>query len=195
MTYIFQKNIKYGGVMMYNPIKKIKQDYFSLEFTLEIIFNISAIFFISLIYYVIAEVDLIQSDFLLFIILIISIFMYYLFARIFFSFPSPLKDKSAIFRKEEPFMQFEEPARIIITDSVINRTVFRGIGDERALEPLIQALKDEKWNVRVEAASALGKIGDERAVEPLIQVLQNEGEYEDARKAAKESIEMIRKCL
>jgi hypothetical protein len=213
-----------GGAMMYNPIKKIKQDYFSLESTLEIIFNISAIFFISLIYYIFIEINLIQSEFLLFINLIIFIFIYYLSARIFLSFPSPLKHKFAILSKEEPFIPFEEPARIVIKESVIQRSVLRGIGDERAIEPLIQALKDEKWSVRAEAASALGTIGDERAVEPLIQALKDEkwsvraeaasalgtigderavepliqvlqDKNEDARKAAKESIEKIRKSL
>jgi len=41
------------------------------------------------------------------------------------------------------------------------------IGDARVLEPLIQALKDESWWVRLEAASALGELADSRAVEPL----------------------------
>jgi HEAT repeat protein len=42
--------------------------------------------------------------------------------------------------------------------------------DERAVEPLIQALKDEKryHSVRWKAARALGEIGDKRAIEPLI---------------------------
>lgn len=45
------------------------------------------------------------------------------------------------------------------------------IGDERAVEPLINALKNKDGDVRRESAEALGKIGDERAVEPLIQAL------------------------
>ncbi|MBS7270706.1 MAG: HEAT repeat domain-containing protein [Candidatus Freyarchaeota archaeon] len=43
------------------------------------------------------------------------------------------------------------------------------IGDPRAVEPLIQTLKDENREVREAAAIALARIGDERAVEPLIQ--------------------------
>ncbi len=43
-----------------------------------------------------------------------------------------------------------------------------------AVEPLIQALKDEYWQVRESAAIALGFIGDERAVEPLTQLLEDE---------------------
>jgi DNA-directed RNA polymerase subunit RPC12/RpoP len=41
------------------------------------------------------------------------------------------------------------------------------IGDARAVEPLIIALKDKYENVRSFAAEALGKIGDARAIEPL----------------------------
>ena len=47
----------------------------------------------------------------------------------------------------------------------------REIGDERAVEPLINSLKDERAGVRESAARALGKIGDSRAVEPLIKAL------------------------
>jgi len=210
--------------MMYNLIKKFKQDYLSFEYLLEIIYNISAIFFISLIYYIFIEINSIQMEYPLFIILIIFIFIYYLSARIFLSFPSSLKHKLAIPSKEEPFIQFEEPDRIFIQNSGIQKSVLRGIGDERAVEPLIQALKDENWSVRVEAANALGTIGDKKAVEPLIQALKDENwsvraeaanalgmigdekavepliqvlqdKNEDARKAAKESIEKIGKSL
>jgi HEAT repeat protein len=47
------------------------------------------------------------------------------------------------------------------------------IGDARAVEPLITALKDQSRSVRENAASALGKIGDARAVEPLIAALKD----------------------
>ncbi|MDH5703799.1 MAG: HEAT repeat domain-containing protein, partial [Aigarchaeota archaeon] len=50
------------------------------------------------------------------------------------------------------------------------------MGDKRAVEPLVQALKDEgelSWHVRERAARALGKIG-EPAEEPLIRALKNE---------------------
>lgn len=45
---------------------------------------------------------------------------------------------------------------------------------EPAIEPLIEALKDDKMDVRYFAAKALGEIGDERAVKPLIGLLNDE---------------------
>ena len=46
------------------------------------------------------------------------------------------------------------------------------LGDTRMrLEPLIEALKDEEYCVRVDAVMALGKLNDTRAVGPLIQAL------------------------
>jgi HEAT repeat protein len=48
------------------------------------------------------------------------------------------------------------------------------IGDTRAVEPLIAALKTRDSDVRQAAAEALGKIGDARAVEPLIAALKDE---------------------
>jgi HEAT repeat protein len=44
---------------------------------------------------------------------------------------------------------------------------------EPAVESLIQALKDEKWDVRTGAARSLGGIGDNKAVDPLIQALKD----------------------
>ncbi len=49
------------------------------------------------------------------------------------------------------------------------------IGDQRAVEPLVKALKqDSDWPVRSAAAEALGKIGDDSAVEPLVAALNDE---------------------
>lgn len=45
------------------------------------------------------------------------------------------------------------------------------IGGARAIESLIQVLKDNDSGVQASAASALGEIGDARAIEPLIQAL------------------------
>lgn len=78
---------------MFNFIERLKGDSFSLGSIREVIFNISAVFFITIIFYVLTEFGLIRSDFLVFIILMISIFAYFLFARIFFGFPLSLKDK------------------------------------------------------------------------------------------------------
>ncbi len=53
-----------------------------------------------------------------------------------------------------------------------------------AVEPLIIALKDEKWyDVRWRVAQALGKIGDSRAVEPLMIALKD-GKWPVRYKAA-----------
>jgi len=46
------------------------------------------------------------------------------------------------------------------------------IGDVRAIEPLIAALKDIDSSVCEAAAKSLGKIGDVRAIEPLIAALE-----------------------
>ena len=46
------------------------------------------------------------------------------------------------------------------------------LGGDRALEPLIRALKHDHATVRDTAAQALGDMGDPRAVDPLIEVLQ-----------------------
>jgi len=48
------------------------------------------------------------------------------------------------------------------------------IGDRRALEPLIQAIKDQDPDVRAAAARALGEIRDPKAIEPLIAALGDE---------------------
>ncbi len=56
------------------------------------------------------------------------------------------------------------------------------IRDARVVEPLMQALNDEHWDVRRKAAWALGNMG-EIAVEPLIQALNDE-HWDVRRKAA-----------
>ena len=47
-------------------------------------------------------------------------------------------------------------------------------GNARAVDPLVEALRDEDEWVRYAAATALGDIGDKRAVEPLIEALDDE---------------------
>jgi len=61
------------------------------------------------------------------------------------------------------------------------------IGDEQAIEPLINILRES--GVQLEAARALGEIGNEVAVEPLINALDNE--CEDVRYQAAESLKKI----
>lgn len=64
--------------------------------------------------------------------------------------------------------------------------VLGDIGDKRAVEPLIDALRDADYTVQWSAAEALGKIGDKRAVEPLITTLKTGDEY--LRKRAAEAL-------
>jgi HEAT repeat protein len=52
-------------------------------------------------------------------------------------------------------------------------SVLAVIADERVLAPLITALGNQDWIVRMHAAKALGRIKDERAIEPLIPLLQD----------------------
>jgi len=47
------------------------------------------------------------------------------------------------------------------------------MGDPRALEPLVKALRDEESDVAERAAEALGRLGDPRAFEPLHQGLRD----------------------
>ncbi|MBZ0174711.1 MAG: DUF2225 domain-containing protein [Candidatus Methanoperedens sp.] len=58
------------------------------------------------------------------------------------------------------------------------------IGDAKAVEPLIEELKDKHYLVRRSAAKALGKIGDVKAVEPLVEALKDEN-YHVRSNAAK----------
>ena len=60
---------------------------------------------------------------------------------------------------------------------------------EPAVEPLIRALKDENQFVRWGAALALGEIGDKRAVEPLINALKDEDS--DVRMEAAEALDQM----
>ncbi len=60
---------------------------------------------------------------------------------------------------------------------------------EPAVEPLIQALKDEDKRVRLGAARVLGDIGDGRAIEPLTKSLKDRNK--DVREAAKEALEHL----
>lgn len=68
------------------------------------------------------------------------------------------------------------------------------IGDERAIEPLINALnkRDRTQNkyVRGRIIEALGRIGDERAVEPLIKALDDQYIY--VRLKATEALDLIK---
>jgi HEAT repeat protein len=53
----------------------------------------------------------------------------------------------------------------------------REVGDTRAVEPLIEALKDKNEEFRLRVIAALGTIADPKAVDPLIRMLTKEEPY------------------
>lgn len=63
--------------------------------------------------------------------------------------------------------------------------------DEKAVEPLINALGDKREDVRRAAAEALGKLGDRRAVEPLSHTLNDN--YASVRDQARRALKCIEK--
>lgn len=65
------------------------------------------------------------------------------------------------------------------------------VGDNRAVDPLIEALGDGNSDVRAAAAQSLGKIGDPKAVEPLIVILRYDDTYSLSRKQAIWALGMI----
>lgn len=93
------------------------------------------------------------------------------------------KDVEGLIRalKNEDYLIRKEAARSL-----------KKVGDERAVESLIEALKYESWedtytvliSVRESAADALGIIGDKRALNPLIQSLFEDSDEEVRWKAA-----------
>ncbi len=93
------------------------------------------------------------------------------------------KDVKGLIRalKHEDFLVRKDAARALVK-----------VGDESAVEALIEALKHENWEddytvliaVRESAADALGEIGDRRAVNPLIQSLFEDSDEEVRWKAA-----------
>lgn len=172
--------------------EKAKNNIFSLKSIYEIILNISAIFLLAILFYIFNEVYPIRSEFLLFIILMVSIFGYYLLARIFFGIPSTLKGEFETLIKEENPITVTDPFFDNMDNFFLIRekkaNALRGI-DENKIEFFIQALKDKEWDKRLKAAKILGDIKDIRAVEPLICVLKDENE--DVRKAAREALEKI----
>ncbi len=55
------------------------------------------------------------------------------------------------------------------------------LGNPKAVDYVINRLKDEWVNVRIYAVTSLGKLGDTKAVPALIEVLQNTQENELVR--------------
>ena len=63
------------------------------------------------------------------------------------------------------------------------------IGDARAVSSLITALEDANWEIRGTIAKALGKIGDPQATKPLVNLLRDESE--NVRWYASQALETI----
>ena len=85
----------------------------------------------------------------------------------------------------------------LLNDDVIIRSASAAawalgkIGDKRAVEPLIEALKHEHVGLRATSADSLGELGDERAVEPLIELRDADKEkYVEIR--ARDALRMIK---
>ena len=51
------------------------------------------------------------------------------------------------------------------------------IGDERAVDPLINALQDSHWLVRLHAAKALGRLKSQKGIKPLVGLLNDNNAY------------------
>lgn len=63
------------------------------------------------------------------------------------------------------------------------------LGDLRAVDPLIQTLDAQGFQMRLNAAQALGELGDMRAIEPLLMVAANG--TDKAREAALEALNRL----
>ena len=59
---------------------------------------------------------------------------------------------------------------------------------QASVEPLMQALNDEAWEVRAAAAKALGKLGDRRAIDALQPLLRDN--VSQVRDAAGEALQV-----
>jgi HEAT repeat protein len=74
-------------------------------------------------------------------------------------------------------------------DSRLAADALGQLGDARALQPLVDALRSRIWTKRLGAARALGQLGDPCAIEPLIAVLRDE--KSSVRSAAKEALGQV----
>jgi HEAT repeat protein len=84
------------------------------------------------------------------------------------------------------------PAKTFYLERPVGNVAFDGLIQigKPAVEPLIQALKDNNRLIRWAAAQALGEIRDARAKESLTHALEDE--YEEVRKTAKKALRKIR---
>ena len=80
-------------------------------------------------------------------------------------------------------------ATMIITFSILAVMGAAPTGAEDEVEQLIKDLQNESWQIRWDAAAALGETKDPRAVEPLSVALKDENSY--VRMTAARSLGMI----
>ncbi len=77
-------------------------------------------------------------------------------------------------------------------NSDVRKAAIEALGklrSERAVEDLIELLRDPAWTIRRESARALGEIGDPRAVEPLLAAAKDSDYY--VRQAASAALDQI----
>ena len=63
------------------------------------------------------------------------------------------------------------------------------LGDTRAIEPLVRALKDPHGFVAAAAAYSLGELGGDRALQALVETLEHDNQY--MRSAAVKSLDRM----
>lgn len=89
-----------------------------------------------------------------------------------------LKDINDLYYSTSPFIRKDAAVKLARS------------GDDRAIRPLIVALKDDgDWEVRATVAEVLAGTGDDRAVDPLIEALKDSHWY--VRKKAAEALGSI----
>ncbi len=74
---------------------------------------------------------------------------------------------------------------------VLRKNAARALGELisfRAVDPLINIIIDEEWEVRESVVKALGQIGDRRAIEPLVNSL-----FDNVEKVQKQAMESLLK--
>jgi len=102
--------------------------------------------------------------------------------------PNPACEEGKIERVPQLISTLNSPR---ISDRASAVEILGLMEDTRAVEPLIQALSEDKAiEVRRDAVEALGLLGDNRAVEPLIQALL-EDEYAVVRGRAAEALDRL----
>lgn len=104
-----------------------------------------------------------------------------------------LVDRS--FGKQSPYTDRYQQIAEFDPDPTVRAVAIRALNrarDDRATRTFIQALSDDNWIVRLEAAKALSNVPDPQAVGPLLKVLNNPSEQIDVKIAAAEALRHYR---